>query len=373
MEGQPYQGFGPGEFAERLHDLGCSRVLLGYFLRTLPRRRGTEAHLFNRLVLVLVIALGAVVLFTGSAGVPRANADGTCATNDSSLDGEERALVDLTNSYRVQHGLSGLSVSAALEQAATWMATDMTTKSGFGHTDSLGRPFFVRQADCGYGAPGGENIGAGSARVSGAQAFDLFHNSAEHDAIMLSPEFHEIGVSRVSGGQYGWYWAVEFGRGGSAPAPPPPPAPAATAPPPPPQAPAEPAARVAAPPPPAAGPASAAAVPSAPSPAAESQPESESAPAAAPALPGRPGFFQLQAGTNLLSWAGPGAHVSDVLASAGGAVSMVYGYDPLFGMWLQYSPGAPEYLQTPSELQTGEQYWVIARSSGELAVGAAGE
>ncbi|MEO9256686.1 MAG: CAP domain-containing protein, partial [Tepidiformaceae bacterium] len=142
-----------------------------------------------------MFVLGTITLLIGSTGVSRANATGTCAASGSSLDGEEQALITLTNNYRTQHGLVALSVSSTLQQAATWMAADMTTKSGFGHTDSLGRPFYVRQVDCGYSVPGGENIGAGGARVSAVQAFDLFFNSAEHNAIMLSPEFRDIGVA----------------------------------------------------------------------------------------------------------------------------------------------------------------------------------
>ena len=124
----------------------------------------------------MVLAFSAVTLLVGATGVRQASASGTCATSGASLDSEEQSLINLTNSYRAQHGLGALSVSPALQQAAAWMATDMTTKSGFGHTDSLGREFYVRQADCGYAVPGGENIGAGSARVTGADAFDLFHN-----------------------------------------------------------------------------------------------------------------------------------------------------------------------------------------------------
>jgi hypothetical protein len=38
-------------------------------------------------------------------------------------------------------------------------------------------------------------------------------------------------------------------------------------------------------------------------------------------------------------------------------------------MWLQYSPGAPGYLQTLTTLHNGEQYWVITQVSGEFAIG----
>lgn len=333
-----------------------------------------EGHLFKQFVLVTVMVFGAIALLGGGAGGARpANASGTCDASGSAVDSEEQALINLTNSYRAQQALGALSVSPALQQAATWMATDMTTKSGFSHTDSLGRAFFVRQVDCGYPVPGGENIGAGGARASGAQAFDLFHNSAEHDAIMRSPEFHDIGVARVSGGQFGWYWAVEFGiSSGGAAAPveaaPPPPAPTPT-PVPATAAPAAPAAHSAPPPPPpAAIPAEAPAVSEVPAAAVAVPSASSAEPPAAPITSG-PGRMELQRGANLLNWTGADASVADAFASTN-AVTVVYSYDPWFGMWLQYSPGAPAYLQSLATLRAGEQYWVIAQRDGEFEIGA---
>ena len=303
-----------------------------------------------------MLALSATTLLGGAARVSPANASGSCQASGSGVDSEEQSLITLTNSYRAQHGLGALSVSPALQQAATWMATDMTTKSGFGHTDSLGREFFVRQTDCGYAAPGGENIGAGTVRVSGAQAFDLFHNSAAHDAIMLAPDFRDIGVARVSGGPYGWYWAVEFGLGGGSSASAPAAAPTAPPPPPPP------------PPPPAAEPAAAAAVEAAPAAVAPvSDDTSVSAPL--PEVSSAPGIIALQRGANLLSWTGGDSPVADALSGVTDAVSVIYAYDPWFGVWLHYSPNSPGYLQTLTTLHSGEQYWVIADASGEFAIG----
>ena len=237
------------------------------------------------------------------------------------MDAEEQSLIALTNDYRAAHGLGRLAPSAGLEQTAAWMATDMTTKSGFSHRDSLGREFWQRMQDCGYGAVGGENIGAGTVRDSGASAFQLFRSSPEHDAIMLSPEFREIGVARAHGGPYGWYWAVEFGLGGG-------PAPVAvaaapTAPPAPPPAP------LAAPPP----------------------------RAAAPAV-------HLKAGVNMVSW--PLDDMSPDTAFASANVSMVYGIDAATGEWTHYSPGLPSYVQTLDPLRHGTTYWVIASGAAEI-------
>jgi hypothetical protein len=205
------------------------------------------------------------------------------------------------------------------------MATDLSTRGTFSHTDSLGRPFYVRTRDCGYSAPGGENIGAGTVRDTGAAAFDQFHNSPVHDSIMLAPEFRQIGVARVQGGAYGWYWAEEFGLGEAAeqgPAPAPPPPPAATAAP------------------------------------AASRPLAAAAPAPAspaPIVTSR----ALEPGANLISWAAEDAPAADVVHDLGNTVVVVYSYDSSNGAWQHYSPGAPAYLQTLSTLRKGEQYWVL--------------
>lgn len=248
-----------------------------------------------------------------------------CTVSSTSIDGEEQALIAATNDYRVANGLGRLSVSAGLQQTATWMATDMTTKPGFGHRDSLGREFWQRQLDCGYATPGGENIGAGTVRDTGAKAFDLFRNSAAHNAIMLSPEFTEIGVARVQGGPYGWYWAVEFGQ---------------------------------------AGPAAAAAAAPTVTPAPAAPPPAAAAPApAAASAPARPSV-QLNAGVNMVAW--PLDDMSPEDAFAGADVSMVYGYDASTGTWTHYSPGLPSYVQTLGTLHRGATYWVIATGAAQI-------
>lgn len=241
--------------------------------------------------------------------------------SDFSLDSEESGLIALVNGYRARQGLVALTVAPALNRTAAWMVTDLSTRGTFSHTDSLGRPFYVRTKDCGYANPGGENIGAGTVRDTGAAAFDQFHNSPAHDSMMLAPEFREIGVARLHGGPYGWYWAVEFGLGGAAEqAPAPAPAPAATV------APAAPAALA---------------------------PVVAAAPAPAPTI------ASLKPGANLVTWAGEDTPIEDVVRDLGDSVVSVYAYDSSSSGWLHYSPGAPDYLQTLPSLHKGEQYWVL--------------
>ena len=275
----------------------------------------------HRIALITALLLGAGALALTAAGPSPARALTNCTVSDFSLDGEESSLIALINGYRTRHGLVALTVAPALNRTATWMVTDLSARSTFSHPDSLGRPFYVRTKDCGYPNPGGENIGAGTVRDTGGSAFDQFHNSPEHDSIMLAPEFREIGVARLHGGPYGWYWAVEFGLGdANAQAAAPAPAPAATAPP---AAPAPVVAAAPAPPPP------------------------------APSVPA------LKDGANQVTWAAEDTPTADAVRDLGVPVVVVYGYDPSSNGWLHYSPGAPIYLQTLPSLHKGEQYWVL--------------
>ncbi len=189
-------------------------------------------------VSALVAFLALVAIGTTIAGPPRQAA---------ALDGEETAVLNLINQYRVANGLGELSVNGTLGSAARWMGDDMANNNYFSHTDSLGRDPFVRLGDFGYtyNTWKGENLAAG---VETAQAaFDLWKGSPGHNANMLNANFTVVGIARSysSGSTFGWYWATDFG-GQADPAPPPAPPP----PPPPTPAPEPPVAPAVIPPPP---------------------------------------------------------------------------------------------------------------------------
>jgi uncharacterized protein YkwD len=59
----------------------------------------------------------------------------------------------------------------------------------------------------------GENIAAGSAQDTAAEAFAMWKGSNEHNANMLDGAFHDIGIGReqVPGSRWGWYWTTVFG------------------------------------------------------------------------------------------------------------------------------------------------------------------
>jgi uncharacterized protein YkwD len=135
---------------------------------------------------------------------------------------DEQALLDLINGHRAENGLSPLSVSPTLTDAAAWMSRDMGEKDYFNHTDSLGRDPFQRMADFGYNynAWKGENLAAGSDTPQ--MTFQLWRDSPGHNANMLNPNFVVVGLAKayVSDSSYYWYWAADFGgydEGGSPP------------------------------------------------------------------------------------------------------------------------------------------------------------
>jgi uncharacterized protein YkwD len=153
---------------------------------------------------------------------------------------DEEALLDLINGHRVDNGLSPLSISPTLTDAALWMSRDMAENDYFSHTDSLGRDPFQRMADFGYdyNTWKGENLAAGSDTPQ--MTFELWRESSGHNANMLSSNFVVVGLAKAYGpnSTYGWYWAAEFGGYDEAGSPPPsPPEPTPTPEPPPPSPP----------------------------------------------------------------------------------------------------------------------------------------
>ena len=141
-------------------------------------------------------------------------------TSTPTLDSEEWAFLTAINAYRAQNGAGPLQADVALENAARWMSTDMATKNYFSHTDSLGRSSSARLAAFGYTySPWGENLAAGySDAQSVVNAFatacdpDTSGNCTyAHRNNMLGSGFQAVGIARVAGGSYGWYWTIDFG------------------------------------------------------------------------------------------------------------------------------------------------------------------
>jgi uncharacterized protein YkwD len=271
------------------------------------------------------LALAAALLLASPPHASRAVAN--CDVPDTSLDADEQAFIQLLNDYRASQGLQPVAADAALVRAATWMAIDLAGRSGFDHTDSLGRSPWQRMPDCGVARPGGENLAAGVPLAAPAAVLQAWKSSPGHNAIMLDGAFTLVGVARhtAPGSTYGVYWVLAFGYGtpGSAAAAPTPTPPPPTPPPPPP-------------------------------------------PAAA--QPGAPSALAFGAGVASFTWQGQPASVAAVFGPAGSAVRGVYAYDPAAGRWLRWSPHLHPGLNTLAALQPGTRYWVVAAEPFSVAL-----
>jgi uncharacterized protein YkwD len=176
-------------------------------------------------VAVVAMAIGSAPAAAAAVKVER-TADVTSAQSD---------LAALINGYRAGHGLQQVSANGALTNAASWMAADMAAKNYMSHVSSDGRSPTQRMSAFGYPAGSvytGEDLGAGYASASAVLAG--WQASAQHNAILLSPNFNAIGIGLGynANSTYKWYWVADFGGpGGSvrvvtpvAPAPQPQPA-----------------------------------------------------------------------------------------------------------------------------------------------------
>jgi uncharacterized protein YkwD len=132
------------------------------------------------------------------------------------------ALRCLVNATRQQHGLSVLRSSSRLNVAADRHSADMVARGYFAHVSPDGRSVVDRVRATGYlsGASDwavGEDIGWGTGSASTpASIFRAFMNSPPHRKIILSREFHQIGVGvspgvPVAGEGSGATFVLDFG------------------------------------------------------------------------------------------------------------------------------------------------------------------
>lgn len=128
-------------------------------------------------------------------------------------DSEEQQFLTLINNYRAANGLGPLTLSGSLSNASEGHSWDMAVHNYFSHTSQDGRTYVdrIRNAGYGYNTWLGENIAAGY--TSADSVFNAWRNSPGHNANMLNPNYHAIGIGRyyAGGSTYGWYWTTDFG------------------------------------------------------------------------------------------------------------------------------------------------------------------
>jgi uncharacterized protein YkwD len=132
------------------------------------------------------------------------------------------ALRCLVNAERQRHGLPTLHSSGRLNAAADRHSADMVARGYFAHVTPEGASVTDRVRATGYlGRSGdwalGEDIGWGTGSESTPAAiFRAFMNSPPHRHVILSREFHEIGVGvspgvPVAGEGAGATFVLDFG------------------------------------------------------------------------------------------------------------------------------------------------------------------
>lgn len=134
------------------------------------------------------------------------------ASADACLDQEEVVFLGLVNQHRANNGLAPVAASSSLSAASAYHSIDMAEKGYLDHTLANGTSVQQNMANFGYqGGAYGENIAAGM--ESGAEAMQIWQNSAEHNANMLNGQFGAIGIGRAydPNSPNGWYWTTIFG------------------------------------------------------------------------------------------------------------------------------------------------------------------
>jgi uncharacterized protein YkwD len=114
----------------------------------------------------------------------------------------EQGVLANINSFRGDHGLAPLRLSAKLTAAARSHSTEMAQRGYFSH-DSANGSSFDRRISLYYPLKGarywsvGENLLWSSPSVDSTGALTMWVNSPEHRKILLTARWREVGLSAV--------------------------------------------------------------------------------------------------------------------------------------------------------------------------------
>jgi uncharacterized protein YkwD len=145
------------------------------------------------------IAVGLVALL-GALAAPAAQS--SKAGNRVLLSSLESGVLSQLNKIRVQHGLQPVKISARLTASAAQHSQEMGADGYFQHNSHDGTAFWKRigrwYASNGYGYWSvGENLLWSSPQVDPVDALQLWMDSPEHRANILTARWREIGISAV--------------------------------------------------------------------------------------------------------------------------------------------------------------------------------
>jgi uncharacterized protein YkwD len=143
------------------------------------------------IAVALVALLGALV-----APAARSGKAGTRVT----LTSLESGVLSALNQIRAEHGLQPVKISARLTAASAQHCREMGTGGYFEHNSQDGTAFWKRigrwYASSGYRYWSvGENLLWSSPDVDANRALELWMNSPEHRANILTARWREIGIS----------------------------------------------------------------------------------------------------------------------------------------------------------------------------------
>jgi len=182
----------------------------------------------SSLVVALLAAAALALSFGGSSPAYAVVGDCTPGSTWGTINTSfESQVLTLVNQHRTAMGLSALSTSPTLTNAAHWKSLHMAYYRYMTHDDPappVARTVSDRLAACGYpiGSVGwGENIAYGYATPQAVM--DAWLNSPGHKANIENPSYRAIGIgaARNAGGVY--YWTQDFGTLVDSAASPPPP------------------------------------------------------------------------------------------------------------------------------------------------------
>ncbi|MEM7726821.1 MAG: glycoside hydrolase family 9 protein, partial [Cyanobacteria bacterium P01_A01_bin.45] len=135
----------------------------------------------------------------------------------TSADNFTQEVLQLTNEFRKENGLSPLSLNSDLVEAAQSYSEDMGENDFFSHTGQDGSTPLTRAQEAGYSPNAvGENIAAG--QTTPEQVVQGWIDSPGHRENLLNPNYTEIGIGHfyleedTGNVNYNHYWTQLFGR-----------------------------------------------------------------------------------------------------------------------------------------------------------------
>lgn len=114
------------------------------------------------------------------------------------IEANAKELIDLTNNYRKQLGLTELTPNARLTQAAVNKAGDLLNSQYFNHTSPAGKKFsqWIKDVDYKYFYVG-ENLAIDF--DNNQEIFQAWLNSPSHKENIIKPQYQEIGIAVIEG------------------------------------------------------------------------------------------------------------------------------------------------------------------------------